>query len=366
MTNPTLPPVEIIAALQQAWNMPLEPAGCPVCKQAFLTPPGRLGKRCPACARGSLEPQSVRIRPEAPEKLVAFRLLPKDLLPGLTRFAEGVWIRPDDLDGEKLASRAIPVFWPVWLVDAAMDGAWTAEVGFDYQVKSSQESYAGGNWRSREIVETRSRWEPRLGQLRRKYDNITADAVTDAETLLKRAGSYNLGSAAPYQSAAVGGALLRVPDLPPESAWPAAKNGIHIAAAQECQQASAGQHIRNFTAQAAYHDQNWTQLLLPLYLTYYTDDAGQPVIVQVNGQTGAVGGPRLASQKKGWRRAGAMAALGFFLALLGILFVFTGGIFPLLALLGAVVFVGGIICGLGAVVPAVWPWQWNRKQPGRS
>jgi hypothetical protein len=366
MAAPTLPPVEILAALAQAWGSALQPAGCPACKRAFLTPAAGVGRRCPACSRANLEPQSVRIRPEAPEKIVSFRLLPKDLLPGLTRFAEGVWIRPDDLDGAKLASRVVPVFWPVWLVDAAVDGAWTAEVGFDYQVKSSQESYASGGWRSREIVETRARWEPRLGQIRRRYDNIPAAAVTDAETLLNRAGRYQLQDAAPYQPAAVGGALLRVPDLPPESAWPAARQGIDAAAALECQQASAGQHIRNFSPDARYEDQNWTQLLLPVYLTYYTDDAGQPVIVQINGQTGVVGGPRLASQKKGWRTAGLLAALGAFLVILGIALVFTGGVFPLLALLGALVFLGGIVSGLSAVVPAVWPWQWNRKQRGRS
>ena len=61
-----------------------------------------------------------------------------------------------------------------------------------------------------------------------------------------------------------------------------------------------------------------------------------------------------------------LAALGAFLVILGIALVFTGGVFPLLALLGALVFLGGIVSGLSAVVPAVWPWQWNRKQRGRS
>ena len=80
-------------------------------------------------------------------------------------------------------------------------------------------------------------------------------------------------------------------------------------------QAAGAQHTRNFTLKADYQHLNWTQFYLPLYATSYLDDDGQPQIVIVNGETGSIHGPRLASRKRGLKTAGIIAAVagGFFL-----------------------------------------------------
>jgi hypothetical protein len=108
--------------------------------------------------------------------------------------------------------------------------------------------------------------------LQRHYANVAAPALSDQARLERLAGQYRRDQAGPFDPAQLGGAAVRVPDLPPESAWPAA---LDSAAAEECRQAAGAQHGRNFALRADYQSLNWTQLLLPLYVTYYSDDAGQ-------------------------------------------------------------------------------------------
>jgi hypothetical protein len=251
-------------------------------------------------------------------------------------------------------------------VDSDVVGNWQAEAGFDYQVKSSQESYGKSGWTTREVVETRIRWEPRTGQIQRHYDNVSAPAISEQARLLKLVGQYQLGQAKAYQPEQVKGAILRIPDLPPESAWPLAQPILDEAASAECQQATGAQHMRNFTVRAEYQCLNWTQLLLPLYVTWYADDQGQPHPVYFNGQSGIIGGTRLASQKKGWQWAGILLAAAAVFFVLALVFAAIGIVFPPITILGILLGIVAIVVACAAIVPAAWPSQWNRGQVEKS
>jgi hypothetical protein len=98
------------------------------------------------------------------------------------------------------------------------------------------------------------------------------------------------------------------------------------------------------------------------HVTWYREDDGSPRLVYINGQTGVIGGIRLASQKKGWLMAGMVllvAALVFFAALF---FALIGLFFPVNTLLAGLLGVLSMLSACLAIIPAVWPWQWNRRQ----
>ena len=362
MTTPVFPSSQVVQSVEPVWGVPFQPAGCSHCKQVFLVAGSRLGGRCPDCGQGQLIAQPALLRSEAPELLIPFQKKPADLLTILTGFTKGVWLHSDDFNPEIMLQRLVKVYWPMWLVDSSLSGSWQAEAGYDYQVESAQESYSGSVWRSKNVVENRVRWEARLGLIERHYDNIVTPAASDHQHKSSQLGNYRLDQAIPYQSTYVNEAVLKVPDLQPESAWPAAQSNLNRAAARDCQQACAAQHIRNYTVHASYNQLNWTQLLMPMFWTFYTDDAGLPQPVLINGQTGAIGGVRLASQKKGWRWAGisvGISALALIVALL--CFALSMAISPL-AILGFLLAVAAFMGFAFAIIPAVWPWQWNRKQ----
>jgi len=366
MTATHLPQTKVIEATEPAWGGSLQPAGCRKCGQAFLVESTRIGQVCPNCAGGLLESQPARLRSEPPELLIPFNKKRPEVQTILAKFVSEVWLRPDDLNTDRLLERVVPVYWPMWLVDSDMSGTWKAEIGFDYQVKSSQESYTAGSWHSRDVVETRIRWEPRLGQLNRHYDNIVAPAMDDHRQLIERTGDYQRKTAGTYEVEQIGHAALRLPDLQPANAWPIAQTGLQRAAAEECCQAAGGQHIRNFSIQAEYGAQNWTQLLHPLFASYYRDDEGQMHPIYINGQNGTISGVRMASQRKGWIWAGVLVAIAFGFFLLGLLGFALSPMLPALSVIGVLLEILAFALGAGSLIPVIYPWQWNRRQKERK
>jgi hypothetical protein len=361
--QPPIPqPIEAAETVQELWGVPLQPAGCPQCRQAFLVQASRIGQVCSHCGRGRLEIQPALMRREPPELMVGFQKGKADLLLIFNNFVRGVWLHNDDFNPQDLARRAMPVYWPMWLVDSDISGDWLAEIGYDYQVKSLQESYRNSQWQSHDIIENRIRWEPRAGQLSRHYDNVSAPAFSHHQELLQRLQNYAAGATIPYRPDLLGQADLWAPDIHPENAWPLAQATFNQKASEDCQKAAGGQHARSFTIHARYNKVNWTQLLLPMYVSYYTDDAGQARLVYINGQSGAAGGARLASQRKGWRLAGTLAAIAALLLVLGVLGLLATALVPPAGALGILLIFLAFLLGIGAILPAAWPWQWNRGQ----
>lgn len=359
-----MPSEEIIAADQTLWQTDRQPTGCSRCQRIYLVAPDYIGTTCPLCRRGELEAQPAYIRRSEPEQILPFRIPRQDLLAAYQRFVSGVWIKPEEFNPETLLKNTRPVFWPLWMVDSDTSGHWQMEAGFDYQVESAKEVYKGGSWQSQTQIENRVRWELRTGTINTHVDNVTTPALEEHENRRQMTGTYQLEQGTNFDPALLGGAFLELPDVPPEAAWPLAQPGFDKALAIICQRAAGAQHFREFSVKAQFGNQNWTEFFLPMYTTHYSDDEGQPQVLVVNGQTGAIRGPRLASPQRGAHIAkiiGAVAGGLFLLALLGLLLTV---VFPPAALIAGLVGLLGLLGGIFAIITAVWPRQWNRTQDG--
>ncbi len=359
-----MPAPEIIPEGQTLWQTDRQPAGCSHCRRVFLVKPGELNAVCPLCRRGALEPQPIYARRADPERLLPFKVPRGDLLPIYQAFISPVWIKPEELNPETLLKNTRPVFWPLWLVDADVSGHWQMEAGFDYQVESARETYVQGAWQSRKQIETRINWEPRIGQVNTRVNNVITPALEEHENRLKMTGAYPLEAGVDFNPDLLGSAFLELPDLAPEAAWPIARPNFSRPLAELCQTAAGAQHTREFNLKAEFADQNWTEFFLPLYATHYHDDAGQPQVLIVNAVTGAIQGPRLASRQRGHKIAGIIGAVAgglFLLTLIGLLLT---AVFQHAALVAGLLGVLGLIAAILAIVVAVWPGQWNKDQTG--
>jgi hypothetical protein len=357
-------PTPIYPEFETVWGGDRQAAGCPHCGRVYLVRADQVGQTCPLCRSGSLAPQPVRMRAGQPERILPFRIDKQALSAIYANAVKKVWIKPEDFTADSLLRNAVPLFWPLWLVDSDVQGHWQMEAGFDYQVESSKEFYAQGGWESRKQIEGRVRWEPRLGQVQTHVDNVAAPALEEHQNRLQMTGNYPLDQAQAYAPELEGPAMLEVPDLPPENAWPFAQPAVDKATGEVCQRAAGAQHARNFSVKADYAKLNWTQFLLPLYATHYTDDDGQPQILIVNGITGALQGPLLASAKRGSRIAGTVAAVAGGLILLALIGLLLTTVLPEASLVAGLLGVLGLLTGIGAIFPAVWPKQWDRQQDG--
>jgi hypothetical protein len=158
-------------------------------------------------------------------------------------------------------------------------------------------------------------------------------------------------------------ALVRLPTRAPSDAWPIAETKLPRLAQEECQIAATADHIRQFRWSPTYHDQNWTQLLVPFFSTYYLDDDQLPQSVLINGHTGQVLGVRRASMKRAKQMAFilfGLASLFFLLSLgwAGVSVWLSGSVGGAAVLIG----LGAFLIALSALAPLVLVWHFNRQQ----
>ncbi len=351
-----------------AWGLDgVVPLICDHCDWRYLVPEGGEPSACPHCASPgltALDADDAHFPYVYPPELVVPFSVDRETVDGRIRtFAGDIPFPPADLNPETLGERMRRLFMPMWLVDAEVAAEWRAEVGFDYEVVSHQERYAdGAGWQTREVREERTRWEPRVGRLARRYDNVTAPALGGHEQLERVLGRYDLRRTAAYRPDMLSAAVVRAPDREPDAAWPDAELVVRQRAAGECQTAAQADHIRDFRWSPHYADRHWTLLLLPTYATHYLDDEGQPQQVLLHGQTGQLHGLRRGSMAQARSRALIIGAVALVIFVLGLLAALLGFVFPPLSMVGLLAVLLALPIGAGAVIPIVRVWSFNRRQ----
>jgi hypothetical protein len=336
------------------------PVGCTACGTGHLVADEALHSECLWCGHGDMDKRPALVSTSAPELAIPFAI--DDPGPPLRRFARGVWFRCKELDARLLTKRARRVWWPMWLVDTRISGHWSAEMGFDYQVSSAQEELVGGEWVSTDVLETRIRWEERLGTLEHHYDNTEAVACAKHAALGTLVGDYEFKLAVACDPTQLDAAALHLPDIDPDGAWPTAEERLMARSGAHARIACDAQHMRGFSMTASFEDQHWTWMLLPLWSTWYTDAAGVRRIIFINGQTGKVGGPRMASPSKG-----AIWAVALFFVVVGIsvvsaLCTVLTFVFPPILIVAIFGWVFALLLFIAMFFPFFMPRGWNRGQ----
>lgn len=349
----------------QGWDEGLHPAHCGNCHAAFRVPASAGAPVCPNCLAARLEPIPALERDAPPELILPFHVAEATLNANLERWLRDIPFRPASLRLAALRRRLMPIFIPMYLADASVWGAWSGQMGFDYLVASSEERYNGGQWVTQRLNETRTRWEPRAGDISRKYENIAAPALENHTALMSALGEdsalpFDTSRAVPFSSDAMGGALVRAPEIATANAWKSAQLELGRRAASDCQTAANAQHHEQFNLRAAFGEPHWTLMLLPMYVTSYTGDDRKWIPVRVNGQTGFVSGVKRASMKRAQSWSLLLGAAGLVAFLLcGFIALTLQSVPGLLTAAGILLALALVLC-LAAPVPVIVAWQFNR------
>jgi hypothetical protein len=344
---------------------------CERCHWRFLEREGQNVARCPHCYQVKLTvldtPEEAHGASFPPERTIPFALSGEGLNRAITAFTSAIPFAPDDMTPARLLERAERIYLPSWLVDVEVEATWQGEAGFNYDVMSHEGRYAEGEgWLSREVVETRTRWEPRIGRLRRDYHDIPAPALEEADKLAAAIGGYPVGEARAYKPEDLKDVHVRVPDRRPDDAWPGAIPSLLNAAGDECRQAMGADHVRDFRWSPTYGRRNWTLLLRPLYSTYFLDDEGHPSPLLVHGITGRISGQRRASMKRAKRTSLIVLLVAAVILTVSLAVTAAGSLVPILLPIGGIGLLLGVVTGLGAAYPVLRAWSFNRSQIGRG
>lgn len=349
------PPVELQQSLSWLPGSMME--ACPVCKRVFLVPSVRSKQSCPICYQSELEPQPSLVRKEVPEMVAPIEIDQQNLGERLTAFLDGVPYKTDDLAVENLLKRIQVVWWPQWLVDADLEGEWSGTVGFDYQVRTAKERYGDQGWNSQSVLRTEIRYEPRMGLLKRHYDNILVPALPTDKARIQQLGAYDYNRSKNFKIGMLEQASVQMPGIEPQELQEAAENTLRHYAEKEILQAAGAQHRREINYRGAYKNLNWTQFLLPIYSSYYVDEKGLRHPVVMNAQTGRLYGRRLASIKKARNWTIGLAALPVLVFLISLLVAVFSTSNSAACVTGV-----AILLGFLSLIPLFRAASWNRRQ----
>ncbi len=279
----------------------------------------------------------------------------------LKEFSKRFWFAPYDMTLAHLRERTQPLFLPMWLVDSDATAQWQAEVGFDYDVVSHREKYKNNRWETEEITRTQIRWEPRVGTLGRRYNNHPAPALEEHNELRQKLGRFKVKRARPFSPKDIKGHPIRLPNRAPNDAWAEAEASIKTAASDQCRQASDAEHIRDFKWAAQFGNKEWTQLLLPVYTTYYQDDDGRFHSIIMHGQSGKLHGTRRASAKKAKRWSIVIAIVALLTLCLSMIMGAVGLAEATVMPFALIFLFGAMIMGVTAVIPLIIVWYINSR-----
>lgn len=354
---------DLAPSLHALWGQRVELALCERCDGRFLRSDRAASSQCPHCHHAPLAPLTAPPGDDAtthpPEFVVPFSAPPEAVAEQCRQFARSIPFAPPDLRPDILAERLRRLYLPLWLVDSRVTATWQGEVGFDYQVISHQERFAEGKgWATQEVTETRIRWEPRAGRLQRPYENIPGPALEAEGALAPFLNSYPLESRTPYRAESLDGAQVYLPRRSTTDAWPDTLPALRAAAADECQRAARANHIRDFAWTPQYEGIRWTLCLLPLYSSYYLDDAGQPQRVLLHGQSAQLRGARRASMRRAKRWTQGLLAVAFVLAMFGLAMLL---LLSSLQIVAVAALMAAAFVGLAALYPVARVWQFNAQ-----
>jgi len=343
----------------------LIPAACEACNSIFLLATMPTSGNCPYCGQVALDAlddiDAITSHTQPPELTLAFAVEDAAIKQRLKAFSKRFWFAPSDMTLSHLQARLQPLFLPMWLVDSDVAAQWQAEMGFDYDVVSHREKYVNGRWQTQEITKTQIRWEPRVGTLERRYDNHVAPALEEHAELRQKLGNFKIKHARPFSPKDIEGCAVRLPNRATDDAWPEAEASIKTAVSDQCRQASSAEHIREFKWAGQFSNKEWTQLLLPIYTTYYQDDNGRFHPIYLHGQSGKLHGTRRASPRKAKRWSIVIAIIALLTLCLSMIVGAVGLAEESILPFALIFLLGAMGLGITAVIPQIIVWYINNK-----
>ncbi|MAT44576.1 MAG: hypothetical protein CL609_19760 [Anaerolineaceae bacterium] len=335
--------------------------GCEKCGSLYLK--HDKSSFCPVC--GDKHVQEINTNTQYPEieLILNFHKNVQDYEDKIQNFIQPVKFKTEQLNLNTIKKNGEWVFFPFWLVDSKANGSWKAEFGFNYLVESSVEHLQHGEWISQKTNETRIDWKPRQGTVEKEYSNISISALSYYNQLERIFGSYNLSndnkSLTDYQF--TNQITLIYPNIDKNTGWQFAKESLIKKINSDCQSAAGAQHTKTFSQQVQFSDQNWTLLLLPYFVSHYSDEAGNPYSIWINGQSLRIQGDRYSSPAKGKQFGFVFLLISFVLFLLFLLFGYLSRMSDLVAILAFFSLLASIGFLIGSIYSFFYPSNWNKK-----
>jgi hypothetical protein len=266
------------ASATRGWATQKTQARCQSCQAISVFDATMVGRRCDFCGSAQLVPYEETedtIRPESLLPLKISEPQARDLIRG--------WYRRQWLAPNKLASKAITdtvhgLYLPYWTFDAKANAHWTAESGTYYYTRENGKQVR------------RVRWSPAAGDLSHVFDDDLVPGSMGVHTrLLRGVEPFPTDTLVPYDPGYLAGWTVERYQIDLRAAAAQAKQQMQNTLRRLCADQVPGDTQRNLQVQAAFSDERFKHVLVPVWMVSYMYGARSFQVV-VNGVTGRAAG----------------------------------------------------------------------------
>jgi len=277
---------DLVAALREVpdarrgWQADKVSVKCQSCQAISVFDPSRVGQRCEFCGSSQLVPYEQVKEPFSPESLLPFAIQESHARDLLRAWYARQWLAPNNLLKLALTDTIHGVYLPYWTFDARVHATWAADSGRYY--------YVTVNGKREQRVE----WTPASGDLDHFFDDELVAASTGVGArLLRRLEPFPTGQLIPYDPGYLAGWTVERYQIDLVNAAARSRANMEGKTRQLCSAAVPGDTQRNLQVEAAFSDQKFKHILVPVWLLTYTYGA---TVYQVaaNGVTGTIAGDR--------------------------------------------------------------------------
>lgn len=327
--------VETLEKADQGWGGERKEMACDQCGAVVSIPLENLSHTCPFCGSNKVVQRQDLQDSLKPRFLIPFTILSENCRNITRLWLSKSWMTPAGLSQIANLRGFTAIYLPFWTFDALNSAHWKAEVGHT----QTQRYFQDGEWKERTVVVYR--WES--GQVQLQVDDLLVPGSTQvSHQLVKKVYDFDLGALVPYDAKYLAGLGAQAYTLELEKAWELARQEMRERTRQACMEQASTPRIRNFSMDLDFAEESWRYILLPFYLSAYAYQ-GKTFQVMVNGQNGSIAGQRPVDWAKFWLVMAAILSPGVLLGLLGLLTIPLAGFGLILAMIGFVLFVIGLI-----------------------
>lgn len=333
--------LDTLNSAPRGWGLTRRDLHCENCGAIISVAPTELATTCPFCGSNRVAARTAVPDSFRPRFLIPFKV-EREQCAALARawLARG-WLYPRDLVKVAHSAQFTGIYLSFWTFHAVVKAQWRAEVGYERTEKYFQVDQ--GKFKTRTVIDWR--WEK--GDETRVFENQLANATTHIPNpLLRRLEPFALDALVTYDPGYLAGWRASSYEIALNDAWDGARAQMREQTRQAAFAEIHSRYVRNFSMNAAFDDEAWRLVLLPVFITTYRfrDKTYQLVI---NGQTGQVAGDKPVAWQKVWLLVTALVTPGLLVAAVGLLWAgsdaalwfFLGGLVFILGALAAVVLI---------------------------
>jgi predicted RNA-binding Zn-ribbon protein involved in translation (DUF1610 family) len=337
--------VDTLAREARGWGRERRELHCDACGANLSLAPADLSATCPFCGSNRVVARAASEEALRPTFVIPFKIQPDRCSPLARDWLGRGWMHPAGLSAAAGSARFTGVYLPFWTFSARVIADWRAEVGYE----RTRRVYDAGSkeWRTETVIEWR--WENSRVVVS-VADQLEPGTTKVSAVLLRRVAAFDLNDLAAYDPGFLAGWQAQAYDVALPAAWDTARTAMRERAKDACRADISSAHVRNLTVAAAFEDEVWRYVLLPVYVAPYRFE-GQLYQLMINGQTGHVVGQKPVAWAKVWLVVAALLSPGALLALLGLPLTLVAGLGTILLVAGGVLFLAGL------VVSGIILWQ---------